>query len=167
MSLKMTVSKDSQADVLCCPQRHTHVPNMPLSSYAELSPHPVSSLTFRNSSSVFLQNLLRRLTLGSLLNAMKQFVHSITHQKFRELDYVLFTFKSPFLSNSYSTTVTQCDIPPWNFTEIPIPTVLLTCSSKNSYLVSCSQTDYPNTHTQACAGMFKSDCIFRERMATW
>lgn len=150
-----------------------YVPYMPLSSHASLSLYSVSSHTFRNSSSTFPENLLRGLTLGSLLNAsvpsqaMKQFVLSMTHQKFWESDCILFTLQSPFLSNSYSTTVTRCDIPPWNFTEIPILTILLTCSSKISYLVSCSPADYPSTHIQACAGMFKSDCIVREHMVTW
>lgn len=65
-----------------------YVPYMPLSSHAGLSLHLVSLCTFRNSSSAFLENLLRGLPLGSLLNAsvlsqaMKQLVPSMTHQKF-------------------------------------------------------------------------------------
>lgn len=134
--------------------------------------HSVPLCTFRNSSSAFLANLLRGLTLSSLLNtsvpsqATKRLVPSMTHQKLWEPDCILATLYSPFLSSSYGTTVTRCNIPPWNFTEIPILTILLTCSSKISYLVSCSLTDYPSTHIQACAGMLKSDCTFREHTVT-
>lgn len=147
---------------------------MPLSSHTGLPlHHSVSLCTFRNSSSAFLENLLRGLTLGSPLNtsvpsqAMKQLVPSMTHQKLWEPDCILSTLQSPFLSSSYGTTVTQYDNPPWNFTEIPILTILLTCSSKISYLVSCSPKDSPGTHIQVCAGMLKSECIFREHMVTW
>lgn len=129
-----------------------HVPYTPLSSHTSLSLHSISLCTFRNSSSAFLEKtLLRGLTLGSFLNssvpfqATKQFVPSTTHQKFWQPVSILFTLRSP---NSYSATVTGCDTSPWNSTEIPVLTILLTCSSKVSYLVACSLTDY--THTIMC-----------------
>lgn len=76
MSLKMAVSQDSQAEILQTSTSfavHTgtgiYFPSCSLSSHTGLSLQAVSLRTFRNSSSALLENLLRELTLDSLLNS--------------------------------------------------------------------------------------------------
>lgn len=129
---------------------NTHVPFTSLYSHTSLSLHFILYLQ-KHSSAFLKRTLLRGLTLGLFLNssvpsqATKQFVPSTTPQKFWKPACVLFTLQSP---NSYSATVIGCDTSPWNSTKIPVLTILLTCSSKISYFVSCSLTDY--THTIIC-----------------
>lgn len=102
MSLQMAVSQDSQAEILQTSTSfavHTgtgiNFPSCSLSSHTGLSLQAVSLHTFRNSSSALLENLLRKLTLGSLLSSpvpsqiMIYSVPSINHHKFWKSDHFL------------------------------------------------------------------------------
>lgn len=147
------------------------VPQLPLSSHIGLSLFPVSLHTFRHSLSGCPENLLRGLTLGSLLTtsvpsqATKQCIPPTTDQNTWQSGCIHVTLQPLLLSNSSSPTATR-NTPPWNSTEVLILLILLTCSSKTSSLVPCSPTDWPSAHRQACAAVLRSDCTLREHMGT-
>lgn len=99
-----------------------------------------------------LEILLTGLTLGSLLTSLylpkpwnNLYLLCLTWNSRSQTSPP--TLESPFPSGT--TTLTCCHIPPWNVTEIPFLTLLLTCSSQISF-PAVPQT--PQVHPEAGAG---------------
>lgn len=83
--------------------------------------------------------------------AMKPFVPSLSHLKSQEPDCTSHT-RISFPLRHHSTTVTRCHIPPWNVTETPFLTILLTCSSQISCLVPTDSPGTPRGRCRCCLG---------------